>query len=108
MERMIELALSGVFAVTALILGIMQLCERGVPLNNAYLFASKEERLKMNKTPHFRQSGMVLILCGAALTLIASSIAFGVSLMFYLSFGCLGAALIYAIVSEIIIQKNSK
>lgn len=108
MERMIEIALSGGFAVTALILGIMQLNERGVPLNNAYLFASKEERLKMNKTPHFRQSGIVLILCGAALTLITFSIVFNVSLLFCLSFGFLGAALVYAIVSEIVIQKNSK
>ena len=108
MERTIELVLCAIFAPAALILGILQLCERGVPLNNAYLFASKEERLKMNKSPHFRQSGIVLVLCGGALTLIALSIVFSVSLLFYLAFGCLGAALIYAIVSEIVIQKKFK
>lgn len=108
MEKIIGIALCGVFAVTALILGILQLCERGVPLNNAYLFASKEERLKMNKSPRFRQSGIVLLLCGGTLTTIDLSIVFNVSALLYLGFGLIGAALIYAIVSEIVIQKKSK
>lgn len=41
-----------ILAGTLLITGIMHFKEKGVLLNNAYLYASKEQREKMNKKPY--------------------------------------------------------
>ena len=52
MESILCLLLSAVL----LVLGIFQLRGKGVPFNNAYLFASSKERETMNKAPYYRQS----------------------------------------------------
>ena len=38
-------------------LSFFQFKEKGFLFNNAYLYASEEERKKMNKKPYYRQSG---------------------------------------------------
>ena len=50
------------FLLTLASFGIsyFQFHERGFLLNNAWLYASAEERNKMNKKPYYRQSGIVL------------------------------------------------
>ncbi|MDE6852420.1 MAG: DUF3784 domain-containing protein [Lachnospiraceae bacterium] len=51
--------------------GYFQLREKGLLLNNAYLFASREERQKLNKKPYYRQSGITFCLIGTLFLLDA-------------------------------------
>lgn len=44
-------------AVILFIFSIMSFLERGFLLNNAYLYASREERKTMNKKPYYKQVG---------------------------------------------------
>ena len=48
------------FAIAGVLLlfSIRSFLERGFLLNNAYLYASKEERKTMNKKPYYKQSAM--------------------------------------------------
>ncbi|MBQ2204058.1 MAG: DUF3784 domain-containing protein, partial [Oscillospiraceae bacterium] len=57
-------------AGTLFFLGVRQLLERGVLLNNTWLYATKEEREKLNKKPYYRQSGTVFCLLGLLFTVI--------------------------------------
>ena len=58
---------AGAFAVS-----VMQFHEKGFLWNNAYIFASKEERRKMDKKPYYRQSGFVFMLIGIIFGLLPS------------------------------------
>lgn len=40
------------------VLSYRQFNEKGFLFNNAYIFASKQERETMNKKPHYKQSGI--------------------------------------------------
>ena len=53
-----------IFAIAGinLFLSIMSFMEKGKLMNNAYIYASKEEREKMNKKPYYIQTGIVFIL----------------------------------------------
>ena len=108
MERIIEIAIAGVFAVVSSVLEVLQLNERGVPLNNAYLFAPKEKKRSMNKAPYYRQSGIVFMMLTLVFALLTAASVFRVSLLSYLALGVCAATLIYAIVSAVMIEKNSK
>lgn len=52
------------FAIAGLLLflGIRSFMERGFLLNNAYIYATKEERKTMNKKKYYRQSAVVFCL----------------------------------------------
>ena len=47
-----------VFAFSGILLriSIIQFRQKGFLLNNAYIYASKEQRKKMDKKPYYRQS----------------------------------------------------
>ena len=57
--------IGGILTVICLIISILQFQQKGFLLNNAYLFASKDERERMDKTPHYRQSSIVFALFSA-------------------------------------------
>ena len=52
------------FAIAGLwlFLGIRSFMERGFLLNNAYIYATKEERKTMDKKPYYRQSAVAFCL----------------------------------------------
>ena len=102
MESILCLLLSAVL----LVLGIFQLRGKGVPFNNAYLFASSKERETMNKAPYYRQSGIVFLLLGAAFLSFALSIQVPWKGFFWAGFGLMGATLIYAVISTICIGRK--
>lgn len=108
MERILEFAFCNIAAIVCLIVGIMQLNERGIPLNNAYLYASKEKKQSMNKTPYFKQTGVVFILLAVAFALIAAAEFFWIEWLSYLALGFCAVDVIFAVVSEIIIEGSPK
>ena len=54
------------FAVSIFLffMSVRSFMEKGFLFNNAYIYASKQEREKMNKKPHYRQSAIVFLLLG--------------------------------------------
>ena len=82
--------------------------EKGFLFNNAYIYASKQEREKMNKKPHYRQSAIVFLLLGLLFLLIALAVLLEANWICYVGIALVIVTLIYAIVSSVIIEKNNK
>ncbi len=59
---MIATIICFILAALCLVVSILQFKEKGFCFNNAYLYVSKEEREKMDKSPHYRQSAIVFLL----------------------------------------------
>ena len=68
--------IGGLLTAACMVLGIRQLLEKGYLLNNAWIYASKEEREKMNKRPYYRQSGICFLMIGAYILLMTLYAAF--------------------------------
>ena len=82
--------------------------EKGFLFNNAYIYASKQEREKMNKKPYYRQSAIVFLLLGLLFLLIALAVLLEANWICYVGIALIIITLIYAIVSSVIIEKNNK
>ncbi|MBE6667375.1 MAG: DUF3784 domain-containing protein [Ruminococcaceae bacterium] len=103
-------AASILFAVSIFLffLSVRSFMEKGFLFNNAYIYASKQERKKMNKKPHYRQSAIVFLLLGLSFLLNALTVLLKVNWIFYIAIAVVIVALIYAIVSSITIEKSNK
>lgn len=106
MAEIITCSFCLLIAVAAYIISYFQFKEKGILFNNAYLYASKEERSKMNKSPHYHQSGVIFSFIGTIFVVIAIQAATKLMILFYLSLVISFAAVIYAIVSSILIEKK--
>ena len=93
-------------AIFNLILSIRSFNEKGFLLNNAYLYASKQERERMNKRPYYRQSAVTFMLLGLGFALIGFDIIFNVDWLYYIAIIISLIAVIYAILSSISIEKR--
>lgn len=98
------------FAVSALalVIGILQFNERGFLMNNAYLYASPEEREKMNKKPYYRQSAVIFFILTAVFFITGLSVLVPAVKSEYIAIPLCGAALVYAIVSSVIIRSKER
>ena len=98
------------FAVSIFLffMSVRSFMEKGFLFNNAYIYASKQEREKMNKKPHYRQSAIVFLLLGLIFLFNTIAVLLKVNWIFYIVVVVVIITLIYAIVSSIIIDKNNK
>ena len=55
MTEILTAAIPFVMSAAALIISIRSFLEKGFLLNNAYIYASKQEKMRMDKSPHYRQ-----------------------------------------------------
>ena len=96
-----------ILSIVSIALGIMQLCEKGMPLNNSYIFASERERAEMDKKPLYRQTGIVLLIVGIGL-LVVSVLLFTLKDIraFYLLIPVFTLAVGYSIVSEVLMSRK--
>ena len=88
---------------------VMSVCpfkEKGFLFNNAYIYASKQERENMDKKPYYRQSAIVLLLMGIIFLLNGIIVLFNIKWGFYFVVAIIVVTIIYAIVSSIIIEKR--
>ena len=91
-----------------LFLGIRHLLERGYLLNNAWIYASKEERARLNKKPYYRQSGIVFCLLGLLFVVIGLYALLKNSALLWLEAALAVGAVAYAIVSTLRIMKEEE
>ncbi len=97
-----------VLAGGLLVLGILHFLERGPLLNNAALYASKEERKTMDRKPWYRQSAIVFCLLSAIFAVLGFSIVIGNGRLQLLEIPLFAAVIVYALVSTIRIGNGAK
>ena len=108
MDGIIAGGLCGVLAIGAFIISFFSFREKGFLFNNAYLYASKEERATMDKKPHYRQSAIVFLMIGIVFLLIAISVFCINRWIRYIAIAVAIIAIIYAIVSSVMIERHKK
>lgn len=106
MKDILIAAFTFLLSIGSFILGIRSLREKGYLFNNSYIFASEQERAKMNKTPLYRQSGIVFLLCGIILLLTDVQALLITKWLTYIIVIMLVATLVYAVISGIVIEKK--
>lgn len=94
-------------SIISFVIGILQLNQKGFLLNNAYIFASKEERKKTNYKPYYIQSGVVFCLIGIVFIINAAEMIFKINWLVYAGIVTTIILIIYAIVSTILISRNN-
>ncbi len=108
MDGIIAGGLCVVLAIGAFIISYFSFREKGFLFNNAYLYASKEERATMDKKPHYRQSAVVFLMIGIIFLLNAMSSFWTNSWFSYMAIVVALIAIIYAIVSSVMIERHKK
>ena len=108
MGKIIGVIVLGIVSIACFIFSYLQFNERGFLFNNAYIYASKQEREVMDKKPHYRQSGIVFIMIGIIFAINAAEILLKTGWLFYVVIAITVIAIIYAIASSIIIEQNKK
>ena len=98
----------GIVSLVCLIFGIRQLCGKGFLFNNAYIYATKEERQKMNKKPHYWQSGIILILISIIFAIDAIETVLKTGRLFYLVIALVIITLVYSVISSVVIERSNK
>lgn len=98
----------GVFSLLFFVISMFQFNEKGFLLNNAWIYASKAAREKMDKRPYYRQSAIVFLMLGGIFLLNTVSIVLHIDWLSYVGIAVAVLAVIYAIVSSIQIEKKKK
>ena len=91
-----------------LMISIRSFMNRGFLFNNAFIYASKEEREKLNKKPYYRQTAIVFLLLSMVFVIIGLSVVLHDPKINLIEIPLIIAAIIYAIFSTIRIQKRSR
>ncbi|MBR6917999.1 MAG: DUF3784 domain-containing protein [Clostridia bacterium] len=95
-----------VFALLLFLFGVRHLARRGFLLNNAYIYATKEERDNMDKKPYYIQSGIVFCLLGLVFTLVGLSVVLHIKKLLIVEIVLIAGTVVYAIASSIRINKK--
>ena len=98
----------GVIAIACFIFSYLQFQEKGFLFNNAYIYASKQERETMDKKPHYKQSGIVFVFIGIIFLINAIDTILQTGWLNFFVIGIAVIAIVYAIVSSLIIEKRKK
>ena len=88
-------------SIGTFVMSVRSFMERGFLFNNAYIFASKEEREKMDKKPHYRQSAIVFLLLGVSFLLLGIMTLTDALWLLYVVLGIAALTIIYAFVSGV-------
>lgn len=108
MKNIIFAVIFGVIAIACITVAILQFKEKGFLLNNVYIYASKQERERMNKKPYYKQTGIVFVLIGIIFLINTINLLLCTDWLIYLVIAICIITLIYAIVSSILIEKNKE
>ena len=108
MTRVIFSGILLAISIGASVLGVRSWKEKGKLFNNAYLYASDQERSTMDKKPYYRQSAFVSLCVGLIFLLNAISVLLKAESFSLLSIAVAVLTLIYAIASDISIARNKK
>ncbi|MCR4660550.1 MAG: DUF3784 domain-containing protein [Clostridia bacterium] len=108
--RVEELIVSIIIFINALILiilSILHFAEKGFLLNNAYIYASKNEREKMNKKPYYRQSAISFCILSVIFIVSGLTVIFSNTYILFAEIPLIVGLIIYVILSSIKINKSN-
>ena len=108
MGNIIGAIVLGIMSIACFVLSYLQFNEKGFLFNNAYIYASKQEREVMDKKPHYRQSGIVFLMLGIIFAINAVDVILKTGWLFYIVIVIAVITIIYGIASSVIIEKNKK
>ena len=108
MGNIIGAIILGVIAIACFVFSYLQFQEKGFLFNNAYIYASKQERETMDKKPHYKQSGIVFVFIGIIFLINAIDTILQTGWLNFFVIGIAVIAIVYAIVSSLIIEKRKK
>ena len=106
MEKVMTI-IFGILSVILFTISLLHMYEKGFLINNAYIYASKEEREKMNKKPYYRQSGIVFMFLGIISLLNAFNAELKTIGLFIAILVIVVITIVYAIVSTRSIEKEN-
>ena len=106
MEKVMTI-IFGILSVILFTISLLHMYEKGFLMNNAYIYASKEEREKMNKKPYYRQSGIVFMFLGIISLLNAFNAELKTIGLFIAILVIVVITIVYAIVSTRSIEKEN-
>lgn len=105
-NELISAIICVLLAAVCCVISILQFREKGFLFNNAWLYASKQERENMDKKPHYRQSGIVCALVSFLFLCLAVEIITEIGWLNILQWIIVAVIILYAIISSIrIIRK---
>ncbi len=93
-------------AIGMAIISFRSFRNKGFLFNNAYIYASKQERETMDKRPHYRQTAIIFLILCLVFIVIGASVILKDSRINLLEVPLLLTAMIYAIVSTVQINKK--
>ena len=96
-----------VLSVILMVLGIRHFREKGFLLNNAWPYASKEQRAEINKKPYYRQSAIVFCILSAVFIVVGMSLVLQNDRIMIFEIPLISGTIIYAIVSSVRINKQN-
>ena len=106
MEKVMTI-IFGILSVILFTISLLHMYEKGFLMNNAYIYASKEEREKMNKKLYYRQSGIVFMFLGIISLLNAFNAELKTIGLFIAILVIVVITIVYAIVSTRSIEKEN-
>ena len=106
MQKTIAATILFGISVLTFILSIRSFAEKGFLLNNSYLYASEQERESMDKRAYYRQSAAVFLLISIVFSLNGFEIILQTGWLSYIIIITVIIAIVYAIVSSILIKKQ--
>ena len=98
MKEIILSCILFLIVIGAFVMSYRSFREKGFLFNNAYIYASKQERETMDKKPHYRQSAIVFLLIGIIFLLNGVSVLLAAKWIFILVIVIAVIAIIYAII----------
>ena len=90
------------------VISVCSFMKKGFLVNNAYIYAFKLCAVSKISCAHYRQSGIVFLCLGLVFLLNGFNLIFKTDWILYLVVTIAALALVYAIVSSILIEKNKK
>lgn len=101
MENLIGVIIGIVLSVICAVISFFQFKERGFLFNNAYIYASKQERETMDKKLHYRQSGIVFVFLSLIFLCITAECVLKTGWLWWVEGALCIAVLAYAIISSV-------
>ena len=90
----------GAVAFIALCISVRSFLEKGFIFHNAYLWASKQERERMDKKPLYRQTAIVFALIAVIFLCIAIEFMINTGWLWIVNLGFVIAAIVYVMISS--------
>lgn len=108
MKEIIVSSILFLIAIGAFVKSYRSFKEKGFLFNNAYIYASKQERETMDKTPYYRQSAIVFFMIGVIFLLNGVNVLLAANWIFILVIVIAIIAIVYAIASSVSIERRMK